>query len=362
MKPASLVFSVACIAALGMAARPPDAAPSPTALSAKPAQQALAVPTQQAATKSSPAPATKSGLQKVTLRLDWFVVGNNAMYYIAQDKGFYADEGLEVDIGPGKGSISTSQVVGSGGDVFGVADAGTAALAIGRGVPITVIASFVQTSPMCVTVLERSGIGTPKGLKGKRYGGSPGGASEALFPAFLKANGLTRADVEVVNVEPSAKWSVLSEGKVDAIGDFITSAAPIIEVKAGKKVRTFLYADSGVNVLGTGLIVNNNTMKKDPELVKRFVRATVKGWQYAQEHPEETVEAGLKRSEAGDKEVFMRQLTGTFKLLHTKNSKGKPLGWMSEKDWDESLKLLKEYLQLPGGKPASESYTNKFLP
>ena len=91
------------------------------------------------------------------------------------------------------------------------------------------------------------------------------------------------------------------------------------------------------------------------------MRATIKGWEYAEKHPEETVEAGLKRSHAGDRKVFMRQLTDSFKLLHTKSSQGKPLGWMSEKDWDESLKLLREYLKIPGGKPASAFYTNTFV-
>src|SRR5438046_2052894 len=77
--------------------------------------------------------------QQATLRLDWVVIGNNSMYYLALDKGFYAGEGLDVEIGPGQGSGSTSQVVGGGKDMFGIADVGTAALAIGRGVPITVI-------------------------------------------------------------------------------------------------------------------------------------------------------------------------------------------------------------------------------
>ena len=75
-------------------------------------------------------PAQPRPLDKITLRLDWVVIGNNSMYYLALDKGFYAEEGLDVEIGPGQGSGSTSQVVGGGKDMFGIADVGSTNLRV----------------------------------------------------------------------------------------------------------------------------------------------------------------------------------------------------------------------------------------
>jgi ABC-type multidrug transport system ATPase subunit len=106
----------------------------------------------------------------------------------------------------------------------------------------------------------------------------------------------------------------------------------------------------------------SDVLKNNPDLVRKVVRATIRGWEYAQQHPEEAVGAGLKRSEGGKQDVFMRQLTETFKLLHTRNSEGKPLGWMSEADWEDSLKLLRQYFGLEGNRPAKDFYTNDFLP
>jgi NitT/TauT family transport system substrate-binding protein len=341
-------ITLMALALMGAACAPPTPASSTGAPSAARPEGAAAP---QAA-----------GLQKATLRLDWLYIGNNTMYVIAQDKGFYREEGVDIEIGQGKGSASTAQLVGSGQDMFGVADTGTAALAIAKGVPITVLGSWVQKNTNTITVLESGDIKTPQDLKGRRIGSASGGAPGALLPAFLEANGMGMSDISVVNVEAASVPSSLAERKVDGIAVFATGDAVIVELGTGNKVRNFLYADSGINVLGTGLIVNNDVLNSNPDLVRRMVRATVRGWEYAQEHPEETVDAGLKRSEAGKKDVFMRQLTDTFAYLHTNNSEGKPLGWMSEADWDESLKLLKQYFSLQTDRPARDFYTNDFLP
>jgi NitT/TauT family transport system substrate-binding protein len=211
-------------------------------------------------------------------------------------------------------------------------------------------------------VLESGDVKTPKDLKGKRVGFATGSSTGALLPAFLAANGLSPSDISVVNVESASVPASLAERKVDAIAVFATGDAVIVELGTGNKVRNFLYADAGINVLGTGLIVNNDVLKNNPDLVRKVVRATIRGWEYAQQHPEEAVGAGLKRSEGGKQDVFMRQLTETFKLLHTRNSEGKPLGWMSEADWEDSLKLLRQYFGLEGNRPAKDFYTNDFLP
>src|SRR6266511_2857281 len=211
---------------------------------------ALSVLPAACGTEPAKSPTTSGELKKVTFTLNWVPYGEHAPFYYGLKKGFYKDEGIDLTIKPGNGS----------------------------GAKVKSVGVFLQKGPGSIESLADKNINSPADLKGKSIGGTPGDALYSTFPAWLKANGLGPTDVKVVNVDAAGKIAALADGKVDAIMGFFHDQGPTIEGKTGKKVNYILYADSGLNMLGTGIVVHEDTLKKDADLVRRFVRATQKSW------------------------------------------------------------------------------------
>jgi NitT/TauT family transport system substrate-binding protein len=291
------------------------------------------------------------------------VVGNNAMYHLGKSKGFYASEGIDVTIGEGKGSGPTAQLIGSGGDMFGISDMMSAATAADKGAPIAGVATFMRTTPMGVVTLASSGITTVQGLKGKRIGGSPTGVTTFLLPALLQANGMTLADVEQVSVQSGAASQALVEGKIDGSLEVAGSQAPVVEIVLGKKVNVINFADHGVNGLFIGLIVNKSLLNSNPDLVRRFVRASLRSWQYATEHIDELVQNAVALGAQGSNAaVIKEQARLALAAQDTPNTKGFPAGWMVKADVDQTVQLLRQYLGVSQSFDPESFFLNDYLP
>jgi NitT/TauT family transport system substrate-binding protein len=142
-------------------------------------------------------------LRDVTLRLDWVFQGPNAGFMVAQDKGFYAEAGLNVDIGPGKGSGSTAQLVASKATQFGYSDGFVVGNSVSKGMSIRTVAGIYRRNPTAVIVLADSDIKTPKDLEGKSIALTPGSAQFQQWPAFAKGCGVDASKVRVVSIDPA---------------------------------------------------------------------------------------------------------------------------------------------------------------
>ena len=350
-------FALAAVSII-LAACSSAATPVPTAApTAAPAASA------SAAASATAEPKWTGPLDKVTLRLDWFVNGTHAMYFVGRSTGIYAAQGIDLTIGEGKGSGSTAQIIGSGGDMFGICDISTAAVAADKGAPIAAIATFDRTTTMDITVLASSGITKPADLKGKKIGGTPASAAIVLLPAFLKANGMTMSDVTVVNVDAAATQQALVEGRIDGIAEFTVSQAPVVEIVLGKKVNLVKFADFGVNQFGVGLITNTSLIKSNPDLVRRFVRASIESWAYAQKNSDEAVQAAVANAASGSNaDVFKIQMQRALESQDTPNTKNVPAGTMVKADIDQTVGLLQQYLGMSATFNTSAFFVNDYLP
>jgi NitT/TauT family transport system substrate-binding protein len=290
---------------------------------------------------------------QVTLTLNWVPYGEHAPFYYGLEQGFYADEGIDLEIEPGNGSGTTIQAVGQGQTTFGWADTPPLLKAISEGVPVKSVGVFLQKGPASLEFLSDQNITKPQDLKGKTVGGTPGDAMYATFPAWLKANGMKDGDVKVVNMDPANKIAQLAEGQVDAIMGFFHDQGPTIEARTGKQVDYLLFADSGLNMLGTGIVVNEETLSGDPDLVSRFVRATQKSWAEAVKDIPGAAQSMVDTAENEPPlEVLQQQLELADPLLQL-DTAGEP-GVNTEEQWTDTIALMEQYAELKNaGDPAT---------
>lgn len=337
------------------------ASSSPSASKPAPAAAPAATPAKPAASTQAPAAAATPApkLQHVDLLLDWVPSGEHAPFYLALAKGYYKAAGLDVQIIPGKGSVSTMQEVAAGTYPIGLASGSVVATGITKGLPEKVVADYFQTDPDGVIVLDKSNITKPQDLIGKSFAYAPGGVSAITFKAFEVANHIKPGQVKVVTTNAGSLPAALIEGKVDAVGDFALDVVPPLEVK-GFKAHTLYYADWGVPGLATGIVVNLNYLKAHPDVVRGVVQASDKAWAFALAHPQQTIAATKSLLPATDVSA-LQELKLALTLLHTPNTKGKPIGWMSAKDWQGTLQVLEKYQGLTNAKPLQDYYTNQFI-
>ncbi|MEI2385095.1 ABC transporter substrate-binding protein [Breoghania sp. JC706] len=240
----------------------------------------------------------------VTLQLKWVTQAQFGGYYVAKDKGFYEDEGLDVTIKPGGPDIAPPQVIAGGGaDV--IVDWMPSALASReKGVPLVNIAQPFKKSGMMLTCLKESGVKTPEDFKGKTLGVWFYGNEYPFLSWMAHLNIPTDGGPEGVkvlkqgfNVDPllqkqAACISTMTYNEYWQVIDAGISEDDLV---------VFKYEDQGVATLEDGLYVLEDKLK-DPAFVDkmaRFVKASMKGWEYAREHPDEAADIVLENDATG---------------------------------------------------------------
>jgi NitT/TauT family transport system substrate-binding protein len=301
-------------------------------------------------------------VKQVTLTLDWVFQGPNVGFMLAQDNGFYRDVGLDVAITPGKGSVSTAQLIASKASQFGFSDGYVVGSGVARGMPLKSVGSIFRRNPAAVVVLADSGINEPKDLEGKSIAITAGSAQFQQWPAFIKGTGLDASKIEIVNIDPAGVGVALITGRVPAIAGFAQGYVPAVEARSKKDVRIFWYADYGVTAVSNGIIVHEDLLKSDPELVRAFVTPTIKGFIYGRNNPDEAIATVRKYLDTADPAIARRELELSWKTWVTPNTAGKPLGWAADADWAETINVLKEYGGVTASLTTSQLFTNDFVP
>lgn len=303
-----------------------------------------------------------SKLRSVSLRLDWVLQGPNMGFTVAKEKGFYEQAGLDVAIGAGRGSGSTAQLIANKDAQFGFADGYVLGNSVAKGMSISMVASVYRRNPAAIVVLEESGIRTVKDLEGKTLGVAMGSTQFQQLAAFMKGCNLDDRSIKVVNIEPAASSPVLITGKVQAISVYAQGFVPTVELRANKKVRMLWYADCGVTSVSNGIIVHNDLIKQDPALIRAFVAASLRGFLYGRQHPDEMAAIVKKHSEGAEAKITQREAELSWSTWVTPNTANKPLGWMSDKDWAATVEVLKQYGGVSAPLAARQLYTNDFVP
>ena len=297
--------------------------------------------------------------ESVSIRLAWVkTAANAAPYYYAVDKGLYAAEGLNVTVLEGKGSPLSVQLVASGDVFIASADLAIVAKALEKDVPVRAVFGELQENAMAVLSIEPKGIKTPKDLEGKTILGSAATSYTRLLPALCLKAGIDCSKIRVRNVNPPFEPLMLA-GQADGMLGLFTNAPKLEE--QGAKVSILRYSDYGITTMANGLIVSEETLKKRPETVKKFVRATARAWAAMRDRPDEVVDSWMKILGSGDRSAYARVAEQSVSIMHTKRSRGRPIGWMAPDDWKEMLETLKSVGELETVLPLERYFTNQFV-
>ena len=291
-------------------------------------------------------PAQAADPAPMSLTLNFLAGGPQAGFMYAKKLGFYTAAGIDLTIIEGKGSATTAQLVATGQTDVGFADAPAAMQIRSKGGPVTIS-------------LEEAAIKSPADLVGKKVAVQPGTAQTTLLDAIFAANKIDKGKVDIINIDPAALVGALLEKKVDAIlagADFQS-----VQIRdRGFKVTDLFYRDVGVPTVGLSIIAREDKLKAAPELYRKFLDASLKGWDAARKNPEAASEAVVEQFPSATKDQILKQLNVDLLLVCAPGAKA--LGRVPDENWRITYELLTSYLGLPKGAPITDYYSNDYLP
>jgi NitT/TauT family transport system substrate-binding protein len=303
---------------------------------------------------------------KFPFRLNWTLYGEHAPFFVARDKGFYREEGLEVEIQEGSGSATVSQLVANGTSPVAYVDAATMMRGVSAGMPIKAVAVTLQQSPMAF--IYRADAPRPtkiEEIKGSRIAITAGDASLAIFTAFMGKLGMKLEDVQMITVaNPAAKEQAVLNKQADALLGYFMDQGPRMQLQTGVKMGwTRLYDMAGVTTLSSAIVANNAWLgdPKNQDLLRRFLRASQRGWDYSNKNRAEAAEIFRKAAPAFTQEIALLEVDGTMTIIHTERTKGKPIGWSAVEDWKDTQDLLEKYAKLKPAPDVNVYFTNEYL-
>ena len=299
---------------------------------------------------------------KVTMHLDWLINGYHAPFHVAKEKGWYAEGGLDVTVNPGKGSFDAVRAVGSGDAEFGFPDAATAVKSIAEGIPLTMVAVFLQETPMGIISYADKNITQPKDLEGKSLSSVPIASTAKVLPAFFKKNGVDGDKVTLVNhTFATAVPSVLAD-QVDAGTGYVFGEYLAIRNAAGDRAVNWIsFADSGIQLYSNGIAVNNDFLAANPDAVAAFVQASVRGLEWTIANVDAAIDILSKHTET-EKATLKEQLEAAIPLMNNADAMRNGLGTMTAQKWATTQDIMIEYGGQPSRVPDESAYATRFLP
>lgn len=277
---------------------------------------------------------------KVTLQLKWHHQFQFAGYYAAQALGYYAEEGLDVHIKPVALNANPAEEVLGGRAEFGVASTDLL-LMRSRKQPVVVLATIYQHSPYVLLAMRRGGIESVHDLAGKTVMVDPF-ATEVL--AYLRTIGVPLDQIKLIEANDYTYEDLIS-GRADAYAGYITNDPYYLE-KAGASFLSFLPRSTGIDFYGDNLYTTEQQLKEHPRRVEAFRRASLKGWQYAVNNPQATIELmvrnGWGQEQDRDKLTFEAE-----KVLQLIRADLVEIGYMHESRWRHVLNTYADLGMVP---------------
>jgi NitT/TauT family transport system substrate-binding protein len=237
-------------------------------------------------------PSVARAADHVVFGLDYVPSGQHAPFYVAQGKGFFAANGLDVDMQRGYGSSDTVKRVAAGTFEIGFGDAAAVVLSRSQGLKVKLIAMIYVNAPYTLIVRDDAKIATPKDLVGKTLAGPVGAATRTMFPIFARKVGIDPASVNWLTTDAANLLPVLLSNRAAGVAEYYAGHATYL-IKGeenGVKLKTMNYSDFGLDIYSNGLIARDETIAERPDVLRRFVKAIREAYAYSYAHPEEAAQ------------------------------------------------------------------------
>ncbi|HTN27434.1 MAG TPA: ABC transporter substrate-binding protein [Burkholderiales bacterium] len=306
------------------------------------------------------AAAPAAAQQKLDFFLNWVPGGDHAPYYYAKKLGWYAKEGIDLNLEPGKGSALAVQKVGAGANPIGLADMGNVLLGKAKGADTVGVFNVYANSPQGLYWLKSSGIKGIKDFPGKKIGNPAADGARPMWPALAKANGVDPKSVTWVNIDANAKLSALKSKAIDITTSFY-NIHHVFQKELGDDMGFVAWRDVGLNPYGNSVIVNEEWLKKNKPLVDKFVKVTQRAFAACVKEPKPCVEALVEANGALKLDNEMQNWALVEVLMSDKFSKSVALGIHDDARMKADYELVRDYVGLDKQFDVKTVYTNEFL-
>lgn len=306
------------------------------------------------------APGVARAADAVTVQLNWYQAADHAPLYLAKKRGYYAAEGIDLNIVRGQGSGDTAVKIDLKQAQFGIADSPTVITAISKGADLLIVGMIFDKAANNAFFAKDANIKSPKDLVGKTVAIASGDSHRVLWPAFAKANGVDPDKITLVTVKPEAKPTMVGAKRADVSFDLYTGFPLYEKVLEKGNVGNLLWADWGLDLYGLSYIVHRDLAKTNPDLIRRFLRATYKGWRDMEQRPQEGIDALVSEVAGLDRDVYVDMSGYVLKLAVTDRSRRDGIGWIDPAIMQKTVDLT--FAGGGMGKPltASQVFTNEF--
>jgi NitT/TauT family transport system substrate-binding protein len=299
-------------------------------------------------------------LDNVTLITDFGFNGRHAYFFVAIEKGYYKDADLEVKVVRGQGSVDAIRQVGANNAMLGFADAGSLVLARGNDqIPVKLVSIVYARPPQAIFCREDSGLKQPKDLEGASIANPAGGATVDMFPIYARAAGFDAGKVKWIVAGSDALPVLLAGNRVPCVGQFTVGEPLLRRQAAPARLVRFAFADAGVSFYGNGIIATDTTIATRPDIVRRFVAATVRGMQDAFADPEEAGRIMNKYHPTVDAVVAKGETEAVAELAQVK---GEALGMIDPARIEETIGAVTSVFKLKTPVKATDVYAPGFVP
>ena len=302
---------------------------------------------------------------KVTFNMSWLPQGSVIGPIVAKERGYYREAGLDATLVRGYGGNRTANELDQGLFEFGYVDPISLILTRSNGGKIRLVGAINTRWPGGICFLEpKMKEKSLESLKGLQMGGGSASPVHNYVPAWLEMNGKPKDFIRLLRMDPAVVDASLIEGKTDLAECWRGSNRAVLRkqaTSAGTRIDWIEYSEYGLNAYGSGFATTEDIIRNKPDLVRRFLRASYKGYEFAMANPEEAADIMVKAYPTVDRGVALEQIRDISDLLVDAQSRDRGLGYLREDRIRSTDSFVDKAFNLGGKVKPEEIYTNDLL-